>query len=144
MPESSADYRVWTVRLRPGTLFSPNPAFGGRPRELVAADYVYSFMRLADPANKSTAWSALEQSGISGLAARRREDAAKAEMRAKAKEDMARANAEMLVAGGMCTGYCVQLYRRNDLISLYRYIMISPCLALIGQIIFLIFEMDKA
>ena len=73
MPESSTDYRVWTVRLRPGILFAPNAAFGGRPRELVAADYVYSFMRLADPANKSTAWSALEQSGISGLAARRRE-----------------------------------------------------------------------
>ena len=73
MPESSADYRVWTVRLRPGILFAPNPAFGGQPRELVAADYVFSFMRLADPANKSTAWSGLEQSGISGLAARRRE-----------------------------------------------------------------------
>ena len=73
MPESSADYRVWTVRLRPGILFAPHAAFGGQPRELVAADCVYSFMRLADPANKSTAWSALEQSGISGLAARRRE-----------------------------------------------------------------------
>lgn len=73
LPESSADFRVWTVRLRPGTLFAPNPAFGGQPRELVAADYVFSFMRLADPAHKSTAWSALEQSGISGLAARRRE-----------------------------------------------------------------------
>ena len=73
LPESSADYRVWTVRLRPGILFAPNPAFGGRPRELVAADVVYSFMRVADPANKSAGWSALEQSGISGLAARRRE-----------------------------------------------------------------------
>lgn len=73
LPESSADFRVWTVRLRPGILFAPNPAFGGQPRELVAADYVFSFMRLADPANKATAWSSLEQSGISGLAARRRE-----------------------------------------------------------------------
>jgi ABC-type transport system substrate-binding protein len=73
MPESSADFRVWTVRLRPGILFAPNAAFGGRPRELVAADCVFSFMRLADPANRSAAWSGLEQSGISGLAARRRE-----------------------------------------------------------------------
>ena len=73
LPESSADYRVWTVRLRPGILFAPNAAFGGQPRELVAADVVFSFMRIADPANKSAAWSGLEQSGISGLAARRRE-----------------------------------------------------------------------
>lgn len=73
LPESSADFRVWTVRLRPGVLFAPDPAFGGRPRELVAADVVFSFMRVADPANKSAAWSALEQSGISGLTARRRQ-----------------------------------------------------------------------
>jgi len=39
LPESSADFRIWTVRLRPGILFAPNPAFGGQPRELVAADF---------------------------------------------------------------------------------------------------------
>jgi len=73
MPEASDDFRTWTVRLQPGILFDDDPAFGGRPRELVADDYIYSFMRLADPASKSTAWSGLEKAGITGLAQRRRE-----------------------------------------------------------------------
>jgi len=72
-PEPGSDYRVWTVRLQPGIFFTDDPAFGGRPRELVAADYAYSIQRLADPATKSPGWSSMEQAGISGLAARRRE-----------------------------------------------------------------------
>ena len=73
MPESSADFRTWTVAVRPGIFFTDDPAFGGRPRELVAADYAYSILRLADPATRSPAWSEWEQAGISGLAERRRE-----------------------------------------------------------------------
>ena len=73
LPEPSADFRSWTIRLRPGIFFTDHPAFGGKPRELVAADYAYTFKRLADPANKSPAWSGLEQSGITGLAALRRD-----------------------------------------------------------------------
>ena len=72
MPEPSADFRVWTVKLQSGIFFTPHAAFGGKPRELVAADYVYSIMRLADPAMKSPGWSSLEQAGIAGLAARRK------------------------------------------------------------------------
>ncbi len=52
LPEASADFRVWTVRLRPGILFVPNTAIGGRPRELLDADNVISIMRVAYPANK--------------------------------------------------------------------------------------------
>jgi ABC-type transport system substrate-binding protein len=73
MPEASADFRTWTVKLRPGIFFTEHPAFGGQPRELTAADVVYSFKRLADPANKSPGWSGLEQNAISGLAALRRD-----------------------------------------------------------------------
>ncbi|MBL8334697.1 MAG: bicyclomycin resistance protein, partial [Rubrivivax sp.] len=73
MPEPSADFRTWTVRIRPGIRFTDDPAFGGRPRELVAADYAYSIKRLADPATKSPGWSSMEQAGITGLAALRRE-----------------------------------------------------------------------
>ncbi len=73
LPEASADFRTWTVTLRPGIFFTDDPAFGGQPRELTAADYAYSIARIADPANKSPAWSGLEQAGISGLAERRRE-----------------------------------------------------------------------
>ena len=73
LPESSDDFRVWTVRIKPGIRFTDHPAFGGRPRELVAADCAYSLRRLADPAVKSPGWSAAEQIGIAGLAALRRE-----------------------------------------------------------------------
>jgi ABC-type transport system substrate-binding protein len=72
MPEHSADYRTWTVRLRPGIRFSDDPAFKGQARELVAEDYVYSLKRLADPATKSPSWSTMEQAGITGLAALRK------------------------------------------------------------------------
>ncbi|WP_052736257.1 ABC transporter substrate-binding protein [Aquincola tertiaricarbonis] len=68
MPEHSADYRTWTVKLQRGIRFADHPAFGGRPRELVAQDYVYSFKRFADPANASPIWSYLESYGLLGLA----------------------------------------------------------------------------
>ena len=73
MPEPADDFRTWTVKIQPGIFFTDDPAFGGRPRELVAADYAYSIRRLADPANKSPGWSSMEQAGIRGLAALRRE-----------------------------------------------------------------------
>jgi len=67
MPEHSDDYRVWTVKVRPGTFFADDPAFKGKPRELVAQDYVYSFKRFADPANKSPIWTEMEGEGYVGL-----------------------------------------------------------------------------
>jgi ABC-type transport system substrate-binding protein len=77
MPEPSADFRTWTVRLKPGIHFTPDPALAattrGAPRELVAADVAYSLKRLADPATRSPGWSAAEQVGITGLAALRQE-----------------------------------------------------------------------
>jgi ABC-type transport system substrate-binding protein len=53
MPEISADGRTWTIRIQPGILFGDDPAFNGKPRELVAADYVYSITRALDPTLKS-------------------------------------------------------------------------------------------
>ena len=67
MPERSADFRVWTVKIRPGIFFAADPAFKGKRRELVAQDYVYSYKRFADPANKSPAWSGMETEGFLGL-----------------------------------------------------------------------------
>ena len=68
MPQHSDDYRVWTVKIKPGTYFADDLAFGGKRRELVAQDYVYAFKRFADPANKSPAWGGLEQEHYEGLA----------------------------------------------------------------------------
>ena len=68
MPEVSADFRTWTVRLKKGTLFADDPVFKGKPRELVAADVVYSFKRAFDPAAKGVHFASLAEEGIVGLA----------------------------------------------------------------------------
>ena len=49
MPEVSADGRTYTFHVKPGIFFADDPAFGGRKRELVAADYIYSLKRMLDP-----------------------------------------------------------------------------------------------
>ena len=76
MPEHSADFRTWTVRLKPGIFFADDPAFKGRRRELVAADYVYSFKRIVDPANKSPVVAGILDQKFVGLNALR-DDAVK-------------------------------------------------------------------
>jgi ABC-type transport system substrate-binding protein len=48
-PAISADGKVWTIRIKPKIHFTDDPAFGGKPRELVAQDYVYSIKRALDP-----------------------------------------------------------------------------------------------
>jgi ABC-type transport system substrate-binding protein len=73
LPTSSADHRTWTLRIRPGILFADDPAFGGKPRELTAQDYVYSVKRLYDPALKSPVLSQLENAGLLGLSELRRQ-----------------------------------------------------------------------
>ncbi len=67
MPEVSADHRVWTVRLRPGIFFCDDPAFKSLKRELTAQDFVYTWKRFADPANKAPFWPAMEEAKIVGL-----------------------------------------------------------------------------
>ena len=49
MPTVTDGGKTWTIRLAPGIFFTDDPAFGGKPRELVAADYVYSLKRWLDP-----------------------------------------------------------------------------------------------
>ncbi|MEP7083144.1 MAG: ABC transporter substrate-binding protein, partial [Betaproteobacteria bacterium] len=50
LPEVRDGGRTIVVRLRPGIHFAPDPVFNGRPRELIADDYVFSWKRLIDPA----------------------------------------------------------------------------------------------
>ena len=49
MPEVSADYKTLTLRVKPGIYFDNHGAFGGKKRELIAEDYVYTIKRLMDP-----------------------------------------------------------------------------------------------
>ena len=53
MPEVSDGGRTYILHLRRGIHFAPDPAFKGQRRELTAEDYVYSFKRFADPANRA-------------------------------------------------------------------------------------------
>ncbi|HXZ48519.1 MAG TPA: ABC transporter substrate-binding protein [Usitatibacter sp.] len=49
LPEVTDGGRTFTIHIRPGIYFADDPAFGGKKRELVAADYVYSIKRVLDP-----------------------------------------------------------------------------------------------
>ncbi len=67
LPEVSDDYRRFVFTLRPGIHFADDPAFGGKPRELVAADYVYSLKRHYDPRFKSGNLFQFENAKLLGL-----------------------------------------------------------------------------
>jgi ABC-type transport system substrate-binding protein len=49
MPEVSPDGTTFTLHIKPGIYFADDPAFNGKKRELVAADYIYSLKRVLDP-----------------------------------------------------------------------------------------------
>src|SRR3954471_15248959 len=68
LPEVTNDGTVYTLRIRRGIYFSPDPAFGGKPRELTAEDYVYSIKRLFDPKIRSQ-WLFLVEGKIKGAEA---------------------------------------------------------------------------
>jgi ABC-type transport system substrate-binding protein len=53
MPAIADGGKTWTVKLRKGITFSPDPAFKGARRELTANDVVYTFKRFLDPAQRS-------------------------------------------------------------------------------------------
>ncbi len=65
LPEVNADGTVYTLKVKPGIFFTPDPAFKGTRRELVAADFVYSIKRLFDPKLKSQ-WLFLVEGKIKG------------------------------------------------------------------------------
>jgi ABC-type transport system substrate-binding protein len=72
MPEHSSDFKVWTIRIKPGIYFASDAAFKGQRREVVAQDFVYAFQRIADPANKSQLWGWIDSIGYVGLAEARK------------------------------------------------------------------------
>ena len=74
--ESSPDGKAYTLRVKPGIFFTPDAAFNGKPRELVAADYVYSYKRLLDPKVASPNYYLFENKLLGADAARK--DAEKA------------------------------------------------------------------
>jgi len=71
LPEISADFKTFTVRLKRGIYFADDPVFKGIPREVTAHDFVYSIKRFADPALKSPGWASYDDAGLVGLTALR-------------------------------------------------------------------------
>ncbi len=53
MPQVTDDGKIYTVKLKNGIYFQPDPAFGGKKRELTADDVVYSYKRVMDPRLRS-------------------------------------------------------------------------------------------
>jgi len=65
LPEVADEGATYTLRIKPGIYFTPDPAFGGKKRELTAHDYVYSMKRLFDPKLRSQ-WLFLVEGKIRG------------------------------------------------------------------------------
>jgi oligopeptide transport system substrate-binding protein len=65
-PEISSDGKTITAKIQTGIFFSDHPAFGGKKRELSAADYAYSLKRLVDPKVKSP-WFFLIEGKVQGV-----------------------------------------------------------------------------
>ncbi len=66
LPQITDDGRTYTIKVRKGIHFTPDPAFKGVKRELVADDYVYTLKRLMDPKIRSP-WTWLLDGKIVGL-----------------------------------------------------------------------------
>ena len=66
MPAVTDGGRTYTFHIRKGIFFTPDPAFKGVKRELVAADFAYTIKRHADPKNRSP-WAFMIEGRIAGL-----------------------------------------------------------------------------
>jgi ABC-type transport system substrate-binding protein len=58
--------RSFTMKVKKGIYFTPDPAFKGKPRELTAADHAYSLKRILDPGVQSP-WLWMLEGKIVGL-----------------------------------------------------------------------------
>ncbi|MEP6678562.1 MAG: ABC transporter substrate-binding protein [Betaproteobacteria bacterium] len=66
MPVVSDNGKTYTIKLKKGIHFTPDPAFKGKKRELVADDYAYAIKRLIDPKLRGP-WAWLVEGKIVGL-----------------------------------------------------------------------------
>jgi oligopeptide transport system substrate-binding protein len=66
LPQITDNGKTYTIKLKKGITFAADPAFGGKKRELIADDVVYSLKRLADPKLRSP-WVFLVEGKFVGL-----------------------------------------------------------------------------
>ncbi len=67
LPEISADFKTFIVKIKPGTFYADDAAFGGKKRELTAMDVVYSYKRFFDPKTKSPVFTDWEEEKLLGM-----------------------------------------------------------------------------
>ena len=67
LPETSLDFKRLVFTIRRGIFFADDPVFQGKPRELVAADYVYAVKRYYDPAIRTEHLYQFENLKLIGL-----------------------------------------------------------------------------
>jgi oligopeptide transport system substrate-binding protein len=60
MPTVEQQGKVYRFKIRPGIYFTPDPAFKGKRRELIAQDYIYAIQRISDPQNHAPSYSFVE------------------------------------------------------------------------------------
>ncbi len=70
LPEITDNGKTITATLQKGIFFADDPAFKGKKRELIAADYAYALKRLMDPKIKSPWHFLVEGKIVGGNAAR--------------------------------------------------------------------------
>jgi oligopeptide transport system substrate-binding protein len=66
MPQVSDNGKTYTIKVKKGIYFTPDPAFKGKRRELTADDYAYQLKRLIDPKIHGP-WAWLVEGKIVGL-----------------------------------------------------------------------------
>jgi len=66
LPQVSDGGRTYTFRIKKGIYFTPDAAFKGKKRELIAEDFAFSLKRLVDPKIRSP-WAWLLEGKIVGL-----------------------------------------------------------------------------
>jgi peptide/nickel transport system substrate-binding protein len=66
MPTVTDNGKTYTIKIRKGIYFTPDPAFKGKKRELVAEDFAYALKRLIDPKIRGP-WAWLVEGKIIGL-----------------------------------------------------------------------------
>jgi oligopeptide transport system substrate-binding protein len=66
LPEITDGGKTYTIKIKKGIYYAPDPAFKGQKRELIADDYVFAFKRVFDPKIISPRLSDFQEFGFLG------------------------------------------------------------------------------
>ena len=122
LPEVTDGGKTFTFRLRKGIFFTPDAAFKGARRELIAADVAYSIKRFMDPKNRSP-WRFLFDGKIVGLN----------ELESKAKKNSDRFDYDATVPGlEIVDRYTIRMHLTGTDYN-FAYILASPTTSIVAR-----------